>query len=334
MFYNHLYQFITGDKMELREGMLGVVVVALALTCALFASYLAGIESEEHEVTKYQYLADVSGMFTYDKSPTYIEFDPSSNYVGYYSDSTGEYFPVNDIGYVKNENPITHESRVNNYRINLEPTFDIERQIDLTSELVNPDYETGTYRLYYMISETSNDEKAWTPSATNLIRLTDLLDAMQIDTTQYNAINITVGNVDWDGTPDGYGLDLDTVLFVPESWMFDVQNVKFAYVVNPNLDIAKVSEYHNPNNTPYFKYPIQSLSVDMNSGITTIYSEPDYTKQISTISTDTIMVFFGVHNVGQNFLDLSDYMNYQLYSKPAPEYLDPNYGVTMLDSGE
>ena len=52
---------------DFRNGMLGVVIIALAIAGALFGGYLAGIDTEEVEVTKYDYLADVTGLFDYDE---------------------------------------------------------------------------------------------------------------------------------------------------------------------------------------------------------------------------------------------------------------------------
>ena len=93
-----------GRRMKLEDGMIGVIVIALAISGALIGSYLAGVEPEKVDVVRYNYLADVSGLFDYDKSPQFIEFDPSSNYIGYYSEDSkktsgpGYYFASDQVG--------------------------------------------------------------------------------------------------------------------------------------------------------------------------------------------------------------------------------------------
>lgn len=44
---------------------------------------MLNIEEDTREVTKYNQVADVSGLFTYEDAPEYIAYNPSSNYVGY-----------------------------------------------------------------------------------------------------------------------------------------------------------------------------------------------------------------------------------------------------------
>ena len=43
--------------MKFEDGMVGVIIVSLALSGALIGSYLAGIEPEENEVVRFNYLA-------------------------------------------------------------------------------------------------------------------------------------------------------------------------------------------------------------------------------------------------------------------------------------
>lgn len=322
--------------MEFREGMLGVVVIALALTGSLFVSYVSGIEGEEYEVTKYEYLADVSGMFDYDKSPQYIEFDPSSNYTGYYSTDTGEYFPIENVNFVENVNESVDPPipRANNYRINLEPIVVNENTIADLTDLTTPTYETGHYMVRYVYSDTNVGNIGWNyPSYP--MSLSNLLTAMGFSSDTVSTIYISVGNsVNWNDIPSEVGyteyLDLDTALFIPTSWFKTIGTNEWTYIVNPNFDLETVSEFYP---TSPLHHPIQSLKIDYTKNTVNLYYDLNWENIAATsLMTSSVMVCFG-SDQGQDTsdLNLSNSFVYSAYLEQRKQYLDPNYGVSMED---
>lgn len=86
--------------MRFNNGMFGACICVLALLGTAIGGFVLNVHEDQREVTKYNFIADVSGLFSYSDAPEYIEYNPSSNYVGYTSGAV-EY---------------TQSSTANNYR--------------------------------------------------------------------------------------------------------------------------------------------------------------------------------------------------------------------------
>lgn len=81
--------------------MFGACICVLALLGTAIGGFVLNVHEDQREVTNYNYVADVSGLFSYSDAPEYIAYNPSSNYVGY--------TPVGAIEY-------TQSPTANNYR--------------------------------------------------------------------------------------------------------------------------------------------------------------------------------------------------------------------------
>lgn len=311
---------------DFKNGMLGVVIIALAIAGALFGSYLAGIETEQVEVTKYDYLADVSGLFEYDQSPQYIEFDPSTNYTGYYSD---ESYADNKYYFAENQVDFTSSPNVNNYRIDLKPTLGEIRTVDIstiTDSEDNPLPTTSdTYRLTY-VADTNSDNTYWRGHP---VLLSDVIANMTYGegTTE---LRFTTSDVDWNGTHTGSGVNsrmsLDTVLFVPSSWLtYQASGMYWGAIVNPSIDPTTISI------TGGAKSPIQSMKIDITTRSVKAYSDDSYADLIQTFDATSILVFSGDDPYQQMSpkLNLGDFTFQEVQTKNV--YLDPNMGVWLKD---
>ena len=90
--------------MRFDKGVVGVVIVVIALFGTIFAGYFLNVDQETVTVTKYDRVTDVSSLFNYTEQPDYIEYNPAKNYTGYQlSDGSS-----NGVDY-------THASGVNQY---------------------------------------------------------------------------------------------------------------------------------------------------------------------------------------------------------------------------
>ena len=69
--------------MKFANGMFGACICVIALLGTAIGGFVLNVEEDTREVTKYNQIADVSGLFTYEDAPEYIAYNPSSNYVGY-----------------------------------------------------------------------------------------------------------------------------------------------------------------------------------------------------------------------------------------------------------
>lgn len=65
------------------KGKVGAIIVTLAIIGGLFAGYVMSVEKTSSTGTDYDLVTDVSGLWEYDDTRQYIEYDVSKNYTGY-----------------------------------------------------------------------------------------------------------------------------------------------------------------------------------------------------------------------------------------------------------
>lgn len=289
-----------------RSGMLGVTVLCIALAGALFGGYLAGVDTIEEPTIDYDYLADVSGLFDYDRSPNYIDFDSSTNYTGYYSPTTGEYFPENRVYY----NPY---EGVNNYRVNLAPIESTEDTITLPGD--SPSDEIRQMRI------AATDQISWTDDAES-IRLTDVIAMV----TQQTGGTFKIASQSGIGSYPGSGSGTERILdWVVIANIDDFRgNGDYTCATREFIDTAV-----SPGN-----YHMLALSciADLDLGIATLYYNNDFTDKVADISIDQCVVIYG----GQpspthsgRWLQLSYDADYTFDLFGPPRYLDPTRGVNL-----
>ena len=68
---------------EFRSGVLGAVICVVAIIGSILAGCCLDVSTNEVGVTKYDYITDVSGLFDISNAPEYIEYNPSTNFIGY-----------------------------------------------------------------------------------------------------------------------------------------------------------------------------------------------------------------------------------------------------------
>ena len=120
--------------MRFNAGYFGACAVVLALLGTVLAGFVLSVDKETVPYTNYEYVTDVSGLFSYDKTPAYVDYNPSTNYVGYTA-VTGT------VGY-------TSTSTANNYRYVVEEgkTVNLDT-ITITNSTTNPDtYLPDTFK--------------------------------------------------------------------------------------------------------------------------------------------------------------------------------------------
>lgn len=73
--------------MKFKSGMLGLCIVTIALFGTILSGFLLDVDSQTRQVTNYEYITDITGLFDIGNAPEYIEYGPSSNYTGYSFDT-------------------------------------------------------------------------------------------------------------------------------------------------------------------------------------------------------------------------------------------------------
>lgn len=115
--------------MRFKSGMLGCCVVVLALLGTVLGGFVLGIEPSTREVTTYDYVTDVTGLFDITDAPEYVTYSPSSNLVGY--------SPSSAINY-------TTSSTVNSYRYLVQEGIEVDSTATITDDDNYPS-DTGRF---------------------------------------------------------------------------------------------------------------------------------------------------------------------------------------------
>ena len=126
--------------------MLGVAVVAVAIAGALLGSWAMSMDVEERTVTTYSPLSDITPLFDSELAPTFTDYNPTTNYTGYYTADT----VVDDTIYFGGVD-FTKATRPNNFKLDLPPIDSVSNTYDLS---LNPG-DSGDWRFFYW---TDNDE--------------------------------------------------------------------------------------------------------------------------------------------------------------------------------
>lgn len=115
--------------MRFESGMLGFLIIVLAIGGAIAGTILLSAEEQTYDVTRYELVTDVTGLFDTDESPQYMDYDLAKNYTGYYT--------VNTIyGGVPYWGGATFtDTGVNNYPIRYYPEVRTEGQYDLLTKI-------------------------------------------------------------------------------------------------------------------------------------------------------------------------------------------------------
>lgn len=69
-------------------GYIGAMIIVIALMGSILAGYALNINGTNTVMNEYEKVTDVSGLYTHSQEPTYIDYNPASNYIGYSLENT------------------------------------------------------------------------------------------------------------------------------------------------------------------------------------------------------------------------------------------------------
>lgn len=343
--------------MEMRDGMLGVVIIALAMVTAFAGAYLAGITSSTEEVVKYNYLADVNGLFETEQYPQYIEFDPSTNYTGYYSEDSkkpheeGYFFAEDQVGFTAytdgKGNP-----RANNYKLDVHPEDEYPEDgvpaVLNVSDLEDDVHDETSVIIYYHTNPTTKDSISHVYNSFGPVTyLSNVLDAIGIHKPGEYLLTSISDSSSADSIVDTTPFDSGWVIFsnkndwtVEYTWDFPIIGPigKFYQYVIAN------DEYNSVNDTTYYNPGIACRVVvntaEQNSsgeyvytGMAYVYADNNFAEQVRVIDIGSCIVAIGdgdTQDVDMK-MSLSPTLKY-FYQVLRTIYLDPNTGVWMKDA--
>ena len=301
--------------MKFQSGVLGAVIIAVALIGTVFSGFILNIDKSTETVTAYDYVTDVSPLFNYTEMDDFIVYNPIKNLTGYVSeDNTGSGISYTESAQV-NQYMVVADSWTNTYTESVGSTF--TNDISLTPPNGGSQYRTvvhyasdyGSGLGLYLIS----------PNAIKLSSaITHYANIMPSGTT---TINIT---------PDGYNTSTNAVGFIKSSSGTNAMYSQTSLVGTAgNYTTYYYKGFVYDNNA----YHSVMYSYDMTSGVTTSIIDG----VVSVINPDNTYIVWTSGSIGTTYdythinpISLTTTTNIQVsYVGTTYHYLDPKQGVSI-----
>lgn len=281
----------------MRTGMMGMMVLTAAIVLTIIVSWGLSTDVEEHTVTRYNQLADITGEFQTEKAPEYIDYDPIANYTGYYTAES----VVGDTRYFDGVDFIS--SAPNTYRLVLKPTVNESQTLDLSTVTA-----TGTKNILYWVTNST------TMRSVNYISLADYLAANNL-----SDLNVTLISDAGSYTSGGFF-----------TFYRSADEFRTAYIKNPDLNGTLV--YDEPSIPAALrpKYdastiadPILYAKYDSSTRSVSMYYDTAGTNAAGIYSPSSVYILW---NNDGFFGHIGTQTEYQI---PPAEYMDPSKGVSL-----
>lgn len=297
---------------QFRQGMLGVAVVAVAIAGALLGSWAMSMDVEERTVTTYDALTDITPLFDTEMAPAYTDYNPATNYTGYYTESTtiGDHRYFGGVDY-------TEAKRPNNYKVDQPPLEQLEGTITVPTDgsasinrfQLQRWIDGGQYAVW------STDVEAYT--------LADLLALVTTETTGtfklasnegLSALTNVAGPVNVDWLLFG-SMSAHTGSSSARTYFFGTEEF---YRNFPSAD----NQYHN--------HIALSMSADLDRNVVTLYSDNAFQNQLKVVSLDDCIILAGGQTAtGDHDVCLGTTGTYEYSKFPEASYMDPSGGVEV-----
>lgn len=285
--------------------MLGVAVLTVAIVGAIMISWAMSTDVTEQEVTRYNALADITGEFDSEKSPQYIDYSPSTNYTGYYTDDSviGDKRYFDGVDYT--------ESTPNNYRLNLPPTTDVSGTLNMSSQ--TPDDSPLTL-LYWTNTDT------FYAKSTNHITFSAYAATI---TSAYDELYIVSSFTSY--ATGGF------ITFVPYNYASGQQNN--ILMKDPSLT-GPVHYRDEPNSQNYIDIddsrlhvPILAAKYDATTRTLELFYDREMTDSAGIYQPDKVWILWDPDS-GEGF-HLGSTATTRMLDFPNPSYMDPSQGVSL-----
>lgn len=309
--------------MNFKNGYLGCFLVVVAVVLTILGSYVMSLDVEEREVIKYSQVAELTGLFDSDQAPAYIDYSPSTNYTGYYTDPDTEYYVGVDA---------RTTSQPNQYRLNLAPTTSESSTPDISN--VPTEYIPGTSKyLHYSFYVIHGDDVAIYNAECKGTLLTTLISNQNL--SDYGVIRLSsinsLSDVDITTTTDEDPLQTGWIFMFPAAW---VQRDTIGYVAVCDEDDWDYLQTTDDYRGIVYK-ACMSCVIDLRTATVTLYYDNDFKKSIGVYNLDEMFMAYSYDSQpgvepSEEFR-LGDTMNITAEIFPPSEYMDIRYGVSMED---
>ena len=304
--------------MNFNNGYLGACIIVLGIIFTIVGSYALSVEISDEEVTKYSYVTDLNGLFDSEQAPTYIDYNPSTNYTGFYTPDSIQ----NNQRYFDGVN-YQISSKSNSYRLNLMP-LDVTQSTEALSGTTTP---TPNPRVTFVGTRTLNGETveyAWGNSTGDNVSLTSFLSGLTIPDGN-NLIQIRSGDsLDTITFPHSLTtIDVDWILFSTLDWWRD--NGSYMAFVPGTSDAILIT------GRPYSPI-ILSCEIDLDRSMVKFFTDNNCQDAFGEYSLNQVIMSYGGTGTNYNNINFGTTADIIYMTKPATEYLDITSGVSVSGS--
>lgn len=284
--------------MRFGNGYLGVCLIVVAVVLTIGASYVMSLDVEEKEVTRYSQVAELTGLFESDQSPAFINYNPSTNYTGYYTDEDTKYFDG-----VK----VTTTLQPNQYRLNLAPESDTTDTLDLSDVSY-----TGTIRLHYWYDASETQRSV----DVNRMLVSDLITALG---TEAEVVTITSDTGSW--TTGGF------FTFYLTDWTSGSNADLRAPSVSGTLQFNESGTVLPWRDASQVPTPVLGGVYDSSTETVVLYSDSELKTSIGTFTASSVYVLWNNDHSGAFKLGSSGTIRETDY--PTRTFMDIRQGVQL-----
>lgn len=293
-----------------------VVLVATAI----FLTVAMDVQETTRDVTKYDYITETTGLFDYDETPQYNEYDLAKNYTGYYIESKKPYW--SGIGFYDTA------KQANNYRLNLEPTASTQTTEDLsaststtavdhaTVSFFGPDGYVAPSQVYQGHPVENNT------SDTGNVYLKDLLTEYAI--SDYSIITFK---------PVGGDIDQRLIFASTDDFIDNFGGTHVSrYTSSEHME--DYPQWYNGGQLYNTRVAGLSCYIDYSTQLVYLYSNYDLTGTIvRQIELDKAIVIFGGTAISSAYDTFGTSMDMDVLLLPPNEYLNIKAGVSVSSTG-
>lgn len=265
----------------------------------------------EEKVVKYNELADIVGEFDSQQTPTFTEYNPSTNYTGYFTDDTiiGDTRYFGGVDYTA--------SNPNNYRLNLMPEDVTSGTITVTDA-----QDTDKIEHYYLWTQELAGARQYGPALSSCT----VQELIQSQGWTQNKITLICPDPDYTAL-GSYGVvtfcsGKDVGAFQSGSVLQKepgmTGDLKFVETKQGQPVVTAIY------NAADIMTPVLAISCDTTTYTVVLYADKEMTQPISQASPqDTYLIWSGIYAQSAD-------LQYSLSTIPPATYMDPSAGVVML----
>ena len=301
--------------MRFENGMLGFLIVVLAIGGSVFGTILLSAEESTYDVTKYRFETEVTGLFPVDTSPEYYDYDLARNYTGYYTPNS----LVNGVYYF--DGATFRNTSVNNYPVKFAPLNNGTNSTEDLNDLSLPNTDppgASTFTLLYYVNAIPTTSGNYGAQA-QCVSVTTAITQMGLDSYEYVSFKSTGTETDW-------------VFF---GSVDDIKSVGGGYSYYTSYTKPELMEQNGSIMQP----AAISMKYQKSTNTISLYSDDSLSggKLVRTLDASKTIMMFSLgtwSGQGDNYLLEGDTVVVDGWDVPETQYMDISNGVTVVGVSE